>query len=149
VIYIIFNIFLSLLYRFMMYTSAWTQVVLLSILVYQAFGHGQLSIPRVRSMDLPSGQQWTRWMPISSASQSAFLCRNRPASSQKTTLVAGESFSVRWDMQAPHVGPCYIYIGSGNTFYQIWRHPDCRSLNHQTFSVELPKEVPSCSNCVM
>eukprot|EP00128_Syssomonas_multiformis_P008957 Colp12_sorted_trinity150504_noHs@29874 len=71
--------------------------------------HGSLSYPITRDkvngvrLDLQDA-------PVSGYTGKDFVCRNQPAGSPVITLVAGQTFPMRWDFGAAHVGDCAVYV---------------------------------------
>merc|ERR1719499_238007 len=72
------------------------------------YGHGRLTVPATRK---PTGYEND---PTSGPNGTDFVCRNDPTSASPTQVTAGSSVSMRWDLSAPHVGDCAVYVGFGD-----------------------------------
>eukprot|EP00128_Syssomonas_multiformis_P008956 Colp12_sorted_trinity150504_noHs@4066 len=118
--------------------------------------HGSLSYPITRDkvngvrLDLQDA-------PVSGYTGKDFVCRNQPAGSPVITLVAGQTFPMRWDFGAAHVGDCAVYVSydvnvaddQQKKFYKIANLYDCKSQNRQYVAVMLPSILPNCDNCIL
>ena len=90
--------------------------------------------------------------PVRSNTDESFVCRHAQANSRVTpaAMSAGSTTQIQWDMSAPHVGDCALFISydvdlplSSQRYVKIANFPDCVSQNRQRVSVVIPSALPA------
>ncbi len=130
-------------------------------LAYNADAHGFMGRPPPRDVAQSApGMLWQWYMPIRDPTVPAFQCRGWKKGPNTETLTAGEPFGFWFGEHAPHVGPCYFYIGDDtvNKWYKILEFQDCgksfggkqgQGQTERLVNVTLPSWVPACETCVL
>lgn len=107
-------------------------------------GHGRLTVPATRK---PTGYEND---PVPSNSHADFVCRNA-VTSPATTLTAGSSLTVQWDLSALHVGDCSFYVSydwdaasnADMKWFKIANFMDCKAVSGQPQTITIPEWIPA------
>jgi len=125
--------------------------------------HGFMGIPRARDETYAQPSNlWQRYMPFRNPMDPLFQCRgwDKPVVPPPTTIKAGSNFTFWFGEHAPHVGPCYFYIGDSlkNQWFKVLEFQDCgttfggkpgQATTPNLKNVTLPDWVPACEACVL
>ncbi|EOD08895.1 hypothetical protein EMIHUDRAFT_248913 [Emiliania huxleyi CCMP1516] len=128
-----------------------TRTLLVSLFSAGAYGHGRLLDPITRV-----GHRSYENDPVGNAGSATFesdkwVCRHDYTPSVgRTSVTAGGELPVRYSLSADHVGDCAFYLSydvdlprSDMSWFKIANVPDCKKLDEQTFSIQLPDFLPA------
>ncbi|EOD23731.1 hypothetical protein EMIHUDRAFT_116247 [Emiliania huxleyi CCMP1516] len=122
--------------------------LVLAVLPSSVIAHGRLTFP-VPYSGRPGAYEND---PVDRNSDS-FACRwteqQNPTAYPPTSVTAGSTIEVQYDLSALHVGDCAFYLSYDTTlpraqkqWFKIANVPDCKSKSGQRFSIDLPQWLP-------
>jgi len=124
------------------------RTILVAFLPIACEGHGRLTFPMTRV-----GHTRYENDPVGRSPKGQdFVCRHAEPNSGVTpaSVSAGNDMELQWDLSAPHVGDCQVYISydvdlplTSQKYVKLANYPECRKLSGQRVRMQLPSILPA------